>query len=263
MNHQYAFLATPGLARRLVQFAKLSRTTVDEHIQSLATEALISREQFNALNVSLGPLQRSAIQKILDYDSRAVLLAREYDASRTVALAAAKLTEARPIVIGTSMPSPWVALAMKFGYSVSRNPKEDVDVLVVDPVDLPLKEVVEERRDGLLIVESNTDAIWQPVWEANYQGPAREFERTIAICNLSVAYQSYGQWTTHCDAAVASATKALFSHVPEALISNQSMEDRRKIFHALKARGYKHFRTRDLYPWFNIVPDLMDSILPK
>ena len=87
-------LATPGTARRLLEFANVGNISFDEKLVELAMQGLLSKEDLAAFPCDLPDEALPTLQHISDWQGRAILLCGDNEPARKVALANAWLKSA-------------------------------------------------------------------------------------------------------------------------------------------------------------------------
>jgi hypothetical protein len=253
--------ATPGAARRLRHLGTLTPLDLDTHTLALADEGLLTVEDLDLVPTRLDREQQGALQNLLDQDLRGILCTKTRRQAREVVMSAAKLRAVRPLVIVTSEASSWVGLVQQHGLTYSADIyDEDTDVLFVGPFDLTQQPVLSKRRGGMLIFDS-VDPRQHVSHE--YAGPAREFAKTVVICDVSVAVQRANDaWSRGCDLRVVDALGILYQQRAVEVLKS-IIEQTSNIIAPLRARGFTKFRRADFYPVFNVIVDLMGDHKPS
>lgn len=90
---------TPGVARRLLAFSQLSGMSFDEGIVDLAGQDLISLSDLSASPYPLDSTSIHALQHVMDWNGRAILLESGQDQSRRVALASVWLRQGTTLIM--------------------------------------------------------------------------------------------------------------------------------------------------------------------
>lgn len=91
--------ATPGLARRLLEFSQMNHMTFGEDLIDLAMQNLVSLSQLAGFPKAIGDVEMSALQFVQDWDGRAMLLCNNRDRARNIALANAWLNGGITVVM--------------------------------------------------------------------------------------------------------------------------------------------------------------------
>lgn len=252
MMEEFVIPATPGKARRLMEIANVGQVSLCDEIRALSREGLEDFAGYPAFT----DLQRAATQRLIDCDLRGVLLSDGDNDARPVIFAAAALTGVRPIIICSRNPKAWKQEAESLGLSVGINPVEQPDVLIVDRAGLIRQDVIESRRDGLLVLE-NYDRSNDITGSGDVTGPAREFARTVVVANFRPMTRIFHSWTRQCDSVLQLLLTDLWPN--EALgVLNQNHGSTTY----MRDRGFRKVRPADLYPLFNVVFDLLGDRVP-
>ena len=157
------------MARRLVKLSRICSIDLDPAIADLAKTGL---QPDSAFDEFLGPSERAAIQAIFDYDFRAVLPAAQ---AHTVAIAACRQADIRPVVVYTKHGKIWDKLAIKWGYT----PGKDFHTFAPSETDLDADFVKEHRHGILLLDESGSGSMLR---RYNFAGMiAQDFPRTMVL----------------------------------------------------------------------------------
>lgn len=261
MNQEFVLPATPGLARRLVQLAAISDTQIDAAIRALAGEALVTAEALRALPLKIvSPYVPSAVQKLIDAEFRALLCSAQSDDARQAVMAACALAGERPLVIASDAPERWRALADALGQSVGADPRHDVDMLLIPRSRLIEREVIERRRDGVLILESSNDALTHhcEIVSAG-QNIVNEFQKTVILGQFGPYLRHGAPWPFRCDDGVQNLTTLLHADVPAGLFAPQKFAPAR----GLRQRGFANPRRAEIYEMLGVITDLMGSQGPS
>lgn len=91
--------ATPGLARRLLAFSAINGMTFDQGIAELAGEELVDPLTLQNLPWKIDGAKLAALQHIMDWRGRAMLLECGNERSREVALASAHLRGGKTLIL--------------------------------------------------------------------------------------------------------------------------------------------------------------------
>lgn len=254
MMQEYVLPATPAKARRLLELAEVRSVEITEEVRTLAGEGLIDFTPHPDLN----ELQQTALQRLIDYELRGVLLCDNEGEARRVLFLAAEIMKVKPIVVCTSYPRLWKVEAEALGLTVDVQPRERPDVLLVERTNLLRQDVVEPRRDGLLILEQQDRSNDYVHGGYGASGPAREFARTVVLANFRPMTRIFHSWTRQCDISLQSLLEDLWP--ASALnILNQNLN---RTSH-LREHGFTKMRPAELYPLFNVVTDLLGSKAPR
>jgi hypothetical protein len=257
MMQDYVFPADPAVARRLVALAQVTTTEITLEIERLALTGLIAPDVFAGFP-DLSQAQQSTIQQIIDYKLRGVVLADNQDEARYTVLVAAIIQGVRPIIVCTRKPRPWKVLAEHFGLTMGVNPLERPDVLIVEATSVMRQDVVEPRRDGLLIIEHTDRSDYVHGAGDHDQAVVKEFARTVIIANFGSLTRTFHSWTRQCDIALKISLEYLWPNGALGILDHTP-----GIVAGLKRRGFKKFRAADLYFMFNVVPDLLGDRGPR
>lgn len=105
------FSATPANARRLLEFNKLKGTLVTEEVQELATRDTVASRLAES-NIQLDDAQKAALQRILDWNGRGMLLMDKLDQGKEVAQAVCKLRGVNKVLVlcSANQSGPWAEL---------------------------------------------------------------------------------------------------------------------------------------------------------
>lgn len=91
--------ATPGTARRLLAIAQINQMKFDDQLIELASRDLVSSDQLKGFDGKLSNGAIQALQHVMDWNGRAMLLDTGNDVSRTVALASIWLRGGRTLLM--------------------------------------------------------------------------------------------------------------------------------------------------------------------
>lgn len=257
MMQEYLFEARPAVARRLRDLAAITATEITLEIELLAETGLLTPEAFDRLP-GLAEAQQTAIQRLIDYNMRGVLLADDEDGARETVLGAARLSGVRPIIVCTRKPKPWRAMAERFDLTLGVDPRESPDLLVVDPATILRQDVIEPRRDGLLIIEHTERSDYVHGAGVGDQAVVKEFAQAVVIANFGSLTRTFHAWTRQCDIALQISLEYLWPSNALAILQHTPA-----VVNDLKRRGFKKFRPADLYFMFNVVPDLLKDRGPR
>jgi hypothetical protein len=257
MMQEYTFPADPAIARRLVHLSTITSTEITVEVEALALTGLLRWDTLEGLP-SLSDRQQAAIQRLIDYKLRGVLLADSEEDARVVALVAARLQGIRPIVVSTRKPKIWKILADRLGFSIGADPFTDTDLLLVDPLSLMTQDVIRDRRAGMLVIEQSDRSDYvQGSGECDL-AVVREFERTVVVANFGSLTRTFHSWTRQCDVALQSHLEFLWPNEALVILGQTPVT-----VNDLRRRGFKRYRPADLYFLFNVVPDLLGDRGPR
>jgi hypothetical protein len=257
MMQEYIFPSDPSVARRLVQLSRVTQTRITVEIEALATRGLLAPEDF-AGAPSLTETQQKAVQKLIDYRLRGVLLGDSDDGGRSAILMACRLQGVRPILVCTRRASQWAQSAELFGLTWGSDPLVDTDVLILKASDILRQDVVRDRRNGVLVIEHTDKSDFVQGTENNDQAITREFARVIVLANFGSLTRTFHSWTRQCDIALGVALTYLW---PGEILKILNQTHARVI--DLKSRGFTKYRPADLYFMFNVIPDLLGERGPR
>ena len=99
MHDVKTFPASPGLARRLIQFSILNHMAFDSKLVELAMEGLVTSAELEGFAHKLDSAQLSSLQFARDWEGRALLLCSKPDRARSVALANAWLNGGKTLIL--------------------------------------------------------------------------------------------------------------------------------------------------------------------
>jgi hypothetical protein len=257
MMQEYALAASPSVARRLVQLAGVSSAEITLDIAALALEGLLGDEDF-ASYPTLTSRQRGAVQRLIDYQLRGVLLADDEESARETVLAAALIAGIKPIVVCSRHLRSWRALVNRMGLHGGVDARETPDVLFVDSGTVLRQEVIEPRRNGMLIIEHTERSDFVQGAGENDQAAVREFQRTVIIANFGGLTRTFHQWTRQCDIALQISLEYLWPNEALSILAQTPA-----VVEYLKRSGFRKCRAADLYFMFNVVPELLGARGPR
>ncbi|RYD61158.1 MAG: hypothetical protein EOP83_17700 [Verrucomicrobiaceae bacterium] len=255
MMQEFTFPSEPAVARRLVQLSRVTTTQISVQIEALAEQGLLRPADFAGLP-DLSEAQQKAVQRIIDYRMRAALLGDSDDGGRRAVLAACKLQGVRPILVCTRRVGQWTQVADLFGFSTGTDPREDVDVLIVNPTDALNQEVIRDRRGGLLVIEHSERMDFHG-GESDPQ-MVREFAQIVVLTNFGSLTRTFHSWTRQCDIALTTALGYLW---PDDVL--KILTQTPAVVNDLRNRGFTKYRPADLHFLFNVVPDLLEDRGPR
>ena len=201
MNQDFALEATPGIARRLIQIARLCRVDLDPAISEMAKTGLIPEEEFAPY--AMAEAEKAAIQTITDLNFRAVVPGPTNRLNYT-ALVAAKIAGISPIVVYTRPSYTWDHLAKQVGFKPNEDfftlrPPHQTEVLDAN--------FVKEHRHGLLLMDQGTLGGMSLCCNIL----AMDFARTLYLCAPSAFGTSQPIRTLFPDAPIDILDKDYFS----------------------------------------------------
>jgi hypothetical protein len=95
------FAATPANARRLLEFNRLKGTTVSEEVRALAAGDTVA-SRMATIGVELDERQQAAMQRILDWNGRGMLLIDNQEQGREFATSLCKLRQTQKVLVITT-----------------------------------------------------------------------------------------------------------------------------------------------------------------
>lgn len=256
MIQEFALKPTPALARRLVTLSKVAAIALDERIEALAQADLLDLATIEDLGLRQhAPRHMAVIQQLVDFEMRAVLATDDDATSRVAICAAALAANAFPMVVLTTARKAWSGLAAQMGKTVTTNPQQEADILLVGGQYLTTKEIIDRRRGGLLVIEESyihsmhaNDSMLMDL--SQLSGTCREFPRAIILANIRGSLRT--GWSVPTEEAIANAVLVLFERAPVGLIRRSHLQ-LKGVLSGLRQRGYRINRACDLYPMFNVV----------
>jgi hypothetical protein len=268
LNQEFVLKATPGAARRIVKLASISNTEVDPEISNLAEVGLLQEEDFARLKFNPTKEEKLTIQQLADCQNRAVVVSEQAMLARRAILGSALLANAFPIVVATWHAGEWAVLARRLGITITEKASDDTaQMLILSPNDLVNHDVINSRRQGLLVLDAHTEHERFDVTSphgAKYHGPAREFPRTIVICPVGRQLLPQVGWGSRAEQQVSHAVATIFPTAPLNCINPPPVERGRVgLFENLQARGFVKFRPVDTYFMFNVITDLLKFKMPE
>ncbi|RYD62530.1 MAG: hypothetical protein EOP83_14370 [Verrucomicrobiaceae bacterium] len=226
---------------------------------ALAEQGYLGPDDYAGLPAT-SEIEQAAIQRLIDYNMRGLLLSPSTASARRTALSAARLTQPSSVIVSTTSPRHWFESAAEFGFSASANPQEQTDCLIISPTILLGQATLAHRRDGVLLIDHQDGYMNSEfdLYAASMAGPAREVRKTVLIYNFASLLAAFHGWSRQCDISLQGALKDLW---PEA--SLEVLRQTPTVVGALKARGFRKCRSADLYFMFNVVTDLLGDKQPQ
>lgn len=106
------FNASGGMARRLLAFAQLNQMNFDNKLIELAERDLLTKEELNSLPMILTGPEITALQHVMDWKGRAMLLDEGQAGCRKVAMASAFLNGGRTLILAQpAYYAQWATMA--------------------------------------------------------------------------------------------------------------------------------------------------------
>ena len=212
------------MARRLVQLASVCTINVDPAIFALAETGLLTDADFKPFP-KLQTSERAAVQKLIDYDFRAVFPAQGMTGGM-VTLAAAKIANIEPIFVHTKRGKFWQNFAEEM--------KVSLEIIQLERRRFPDADQIRDKRHGLLIVDEMMNSVEAQVL-------AMDFQKTVVLTNRRIITD------------LTDVIQTISPNAPTEILTNINAYFRRD----LEIAGFKTTRAEDLAFLCGVVTDLM------
>jgi hypothetical protein len=283
--------ASSGLARRLIAFSRLNGMTFDAKLAELAVENLISHSDFDAFPHKFNQYEYAAIQHVLDWNGRSMLLDSGVDRLRTIALASVWIRPAGQTLI-LSRPrdyADWVDAIREIwpnatvsvfgnqrhvardkplpdGYDFSEIPDISADFLITSYGGMIWNDIHVLDSLKYTIVEelSDTKQI-NHKWEEALLGAFKELQAPLLLQDITMLPKDKGanvvtSLSTSSSQAIHQIGETLGrfvfggSHLP-GFVTNE--RGNKSLTYYLSMRGYTGHSTLDLLNCFGVSSDLL------
>src|SRR5437764_567241 len=104
MFESKTFAATPANARRLLEFNRIKNTPVSQEVQDLAARDVVAW-RLTDKQICLDETQQSAMQRVLDWNGRGLLLIDQQEQGLQFSTNLCKLRDAGKILVLTAIPN--------------------------------------------------------------------------------------------------------------------------------------------------------------
>ena len=166
MNQDFAVLATPANARRLLLLSRTGAISVPDDIAQLATRDMIGEADFDPLVCPYNPVKRALTQFLLDCNLRGVVQDVYHPEFNALALLyTIKLAKVQRIVILSSRPTRWEPIIASLSLHA---------IAKVIPLAALAEADFERRQDTALVVDADATT-----FRERLRIIAREFPQVI------------------------------------------------------------------------------------